>query len=139
MIRDAVEHDLPVICSLIVEFYKSVMDKDTYAEEYRDIVEGLMESGIVLVSEQDGNITGFMIGRLIDSPMFKTMMLQEVAWFDKAGNGGRLARAFVQAAKELEVDAIYMTVLESAGQRTHDFVQRVMKGVPIERSYLIKM
>ena len=138
MIRDAVEQDVPVICKLIVAFYKSVMDKDTFAEEYRDIVVEMMNSGIVLVSDT-GEVSGFIIGRLIDSPVFKTTMLQEVAWYDTQGNGGRLAREFMRAAKELEVDAIYMTVLEAAGERTHDFVKRIMKGVPIERNYLIRM
>lgn len=137
MIRPATVEDAHDLRRLLTDFTRLVLDEDVGAHEYEDVLLDLIENHVVLVSDTDG-VTGLILGQYIQHPFWKKTMLQEVAWYATDNTGGDLLRAFIKVGKEAKADAIYLTVLESAGTRVHAAMQRLGFEL-IERSYMMKI
>ena len=137
MIRPATLEDIHDVRRLLADFSRLVLDEDIAMDEYTGVLENMITSEVVLVSDTDG-VTGVILGHYIQHPFWKKTMLQEVAWYATDNAGGSLLREFIRVGKRANADAIYLTVLESAGTRVHAAVQRLgFEG--IERSYIMKI
>lgn len=135
MIRTATIEDIHDLRRLLRDFARIVLDEDIATVEYEDTLVELIENHVVLVSDTDG-ITGLILGQFMAHPFWKKTMLQEVAWYATDNTGGALLREFIRRGKEAKADAIYMTVLDSAGPRVHAALQR-LGFVGVERSYMM--
>jgi hypothetical protein len=139
MIRRAELIDLPDVAILMQDFNQRVTGTRLPLETYGEILEKLIAgNGIVLISDTDAGVHGAIVGQVISNPFLGNAMLQEIAWYATDNSGMGLLRAFIKEAKDLELDSVYLTVLETAGQRVHNLLNRIGFDA-IERSYMMKL
>jgi N-acetylglutamate synthase-like GNAT family acetyltransferase len=138
MIRAATLDDLPDVAILMQEFNLQVTSSSMPLSYYGEILETLLETGTVIVSDTHNGITGAIVGQVITNPFFGEQFLQEVAWYATDNSGMSLLRAFVREARNRKLDSVYLTVLETAGERVHNLLTRVGFNA-MERSYTMKL
>lgn len=138
MIRKATPDDLVDVALLMQEFNKTVTGTYMPLEAYGETLERLLDEGVILVSDTNAGICGAIVGQVITNPFFGMQFLQEVAWYATDNSGMRLLTAFVQEAKDRELDSVYLTVLETAGERVHNLLKRIGFDT-VERSYMMKL
>lgn len=138
MIRHATQDDLVDVALLMQEFNKTVTGSSMGLEVYGEILERLLTDGVILVSDGDGGVRGAIVGQVITNPFFGMDFLQEVAWYATDNSGMALLRGFIAEAKERQLDSVYLTVLETAGPRVHNLLNRIGFDA-VERSYMMKL
>jgi N-acetylglutamate synthase-like GNAT family acetyltransferase len=139
MIRKAELEDLSDVAILMQDFNQQVTGTRLPLEQYGEILEQLLDgSGVVLISDTDEGVKGAIVGQVISNPFLGNAMLQEIAWYATDNSGMGLLRAFIKEAKDQELDSVYLTVLETAGERVHNLLKRIGFDA-VERSYTMKL
>lgn len=138
MIRKATADDLVDVALLMQDFNNLATGTQMPLEAYGETLEVLLEEGVILVSDTEAGIRGAIVGQVITNPFFDMQFLQEVAWYATDNSGMHLLKAFVQEAKDRELDSVYITVLETAGERVHNLLKRIGFDT-VERSYIMKL
>lgn len=139
MLRHATSDDLVDVAVLLQEFHGKITGTQLPLSEYGEALEKFFDAGnVVIVSDTHEGIRGVIAGQVISNPFFGTHFLQEVAWYATDNSGMRLLNAFVQEAKDRNLDSVYLTVLEAAGERVHNLLKRVGFDA-VERSYMMKL
>lgn len=139
MIRKAELEDLSDVAILMQDFNQQVTGTRLPLEQYGEILEQLIDGmGVVLISDTDAGVKGAIVGQVISNPFLGNAMLQEIAWYATDNSGMGLLRAFIKEAKDQELDSVYLTVLETAGERVHNLLKRIGFDA-VERSYTMKL
>jgi hypothetical protein len=139
MIRKAELEDLSDVAILMQDFNQQVTGTRLPLEQYGEILEQLIDGmGVVLISDTDAGVTGAIVGQVISNPFLGNAMLQEIAWYATDNSGMGLLRAFIKEAKDQELDSVYLTVLETAGERVHNLLKCIGFDA-VERSYTMKL
>jgi N-acetylglutamate synthase-like GNAT family acetyltransferase len=140
MIRHATTDDLVDVAVILREFNERITGQHLPLPEYGETLEKFFDAGnVLLVSDTESGIKGIIAGQVLSNPFFGTsQFLQEVAWYATDNSGMRLLQAFIKEAKDRELDSVYLTVLETAGERVHDLLKRIGFNA-VERSYMMKL
>lgn len=114
VIRKAIDDDLPDILDLAVQFgtqYSMFPIKE-------DVVHGMIlnciSTGVAIVAERKGVITGGIIGVVAEHPWLHCKVLQELGWYATDRSGGMLLPAFINEGKRLGVDLITASTLTAS-------------------------
>ena len=117
-------HDVHDILCLAKEF----------AAEYsmfpikEDVVYGMIlnciNTGVAIVAERGGVITGGIIGVVTEHPWLHCTVLQELGWYATDKSGGMLLPAFINEGKRLGVDLITASTLTASPAQAAALMQR---------------
>lgn len=136
-VRKATEQDATEVAVLVQEMHELATGEQLRWYDFIGIVNEVIDSDVVLVSETDGKLGGVIAGKLVGGVLLASA-LQEILWYARDGSGVRLMLAFVQAARDAGVEQVNMTVLESAGPKAMAFIER-LGGVQVERNFIMKV
>lgn len=136
-VRQATEQDATEVAVLVQEMHELATGEQLRWYDFIGVVNEVIDSDVVLVSETDGKLGGVIAGKLVGGVLLASA-LQEILWYARDGSGVRLMLAFVQAARDAGVEQVNMTVLESAGPKAMAFIER-LGGVQVERNFIMKV
>lgn len=109
MIRTATVDDLDHILNLTIEFNDMYYHRPLNIDKTIYMIKHLIEHGIVLVSDK-----GYIGGMVVPDNFRDENVLVEFGWFAKDSSGIRLLDRFIKAGKELYIDEIRMTTMDTS-------------------------
>jgi GNAT superfamily N-acetyltransferase len=133
-VRRATIEDVPAIVEMSAKFYTTT-DYSKFApmgaETVADLAATLVDTGVMLVAESDGDVVG-MVGLFVAPYMFNRdfVVAHEVVWWVEpgaqgAGVGRALLNAVEPACRELGVSAIQMVHLSTSPPQAAELYRRM--------------
>lgn len=139
MIRSAHDEDVDAVVDFLHAFHRKVNGTEYDLVAAEAAVWECVHNGVAIVSTTDGEITGAIIGNLLDHPFMQQRLLQEVAWYAEDNSGYYLLKAFVERATEIGAASVHFTVIEPVSERMERILTKRIGFSPLERSYLMKL
>jgi|TARA_R110000782_G_scaffold13448_1_gene39629 hypothetical protein len=109
MIRRATLEDLDHIIDLSIDFSAGYYHRELDLKKTRTMITTLIQGGVSFVSSN-----GFICGLVCPDIFRDAEHLVEVGWYATDRSGIKLFDAFVQAGRDLKVDEIRMTTLNTS-------------------------
>lgn len=132
-IRRATLSDLPEILDRTAEFnsvfYPVRLDPVKTLVACTDMI----RNHSVFVSDR-----GYIAGTVLEDPFRDRKILVELGWYATDGNGIRLLRRFIQEAKDLKVDTVCMSTLQTSNNSASKLLTR-MGFIASETSYTLDL
>lgn len=138
MIRHFVcDTDLDQTVSLLNKFNAVAWGGQAESNSAESLIEGCLEHGTVIVSEDNGVIRGLVAGYVSYNPLLRKYILYETVWYAEDNSGYGLLKAFIAEATELGAEAIHFTVIEPVSDKMQRIMTKRIGFKPIERGYMM--
>lgn len=139
MIRSATEDDVENLVEFLQEFHRKVNGTEYDLVSAESVIWECVCNGVTIVSTTEGDITGAILGSIVEHPFMQQRLLQEVAWYAEDNSGYNLLKAFIKVAKRIGADSVHFTVIEPVSEQAERILTKRIGFSPLERSYLMKL
>jgi len=121
-VKRAEAEDLEHILDIAHVFNDKYMDVPLNPDKARTSLRQLIEDGVVFCAD-----TGAIVGAVYEDPFRDRTLLLEIGWYaeDRSMTGVALLHKFIQAGRELKVDAVVMSTLSTSSERTTSLLNRM--------------
>lgn len=139
-IRAAVIEDTPDVMSLMHKFAKQYLpegSKPLCQEGAMTLVTHSIQTGCCLVAEEEGQVTGTVVGVLQTHPFLDAYILSEIALYSTGYSGVKLMKAFVELGREHGADAVTASTL-SAHTRADSLMTR-LGMTKVEQAWMVNL